>query len=280
MISHKNIAIVEFSISFTLYTVFGLISTFIGNIFFYSSIYCFSIATAITFVRLRIQCKHEAFEVSWRAALLGALLSTGLKVFLTGPAHWRIFGIYMSVMSFFHFSEFIAIAIIQPTQVSTDSFVLNHSPQYITAAVSSWIEFFIEAYFFPGLKQHLSISYVGLSICVFGEYLRKLAMITAGRNFNHLVQSKKAEDQTLVTTGVYAYFRHPSYVGWFYWAIGTQIILLNPLCIVAYAVVSWMFFNSRIYIEEITLLNFFGQNYVDYQKRVGTGIPYIKGYEI
>ena len=59
-----------------------------------------------------------------------------------------------------------------------------------------------------------------------------------------------------------------------------QLILVNPLCIPAYAVVSWMFFNSRIYIEEITLLNFFGQNYVDYQRKVPTGVPYVKGYQI
>lgn len=56
----------------------------------------------------------------------------------------------MCIMSLFHFSEFIAIAIIQPTQVSTDSFVINHSPQYIVAAITSWLEFFMESYLFPG----------------------------------------------------------------------------------------------------------------------------------
>ena len=27
----------------------------------------------------------------------------------------------------------------------------------------------------------------------------------------------------LVKSGVYAWFRHPSYVGWFYWSIATQV---------------------------------------------------------
>lgn len=56
-----------------------------------------------------------------------------------------------------------------------------------------------------------------------GEGLRKAAMLTAGSNFNHIVQNEKAQSHVLVTSGVYAYFRHPSYVGWFYWSTGTQV---------------------------------------------------------
>lgn len=58
----------------------------------------------------------------------------------------------------------------------------------------------------------------------------------------------------------------------------SQITLLNPLCTVAYALASWKFFNDRVTIEEVTLLNFFGYDYMDYQKRVPTGLPFIKGY--
>lgn len=74
--------------------------------------------------------------------------------------------------------------------------------------------------------------------------------------------------------------RHPSYVGWFWWSIGTQIILFNPICIVLYILVSWKFFHDRIYLEEITLLNFFGKEYQDYQQTVPTGLPFISGYKI
>lgn len=61
-----------------------------------------------------------------------------------------IFGIYMCVMAVFHYTEFLAIAIIQPKLVSINSFVINHSPEYTLAAVTSWIEFGLELYFFPG----------------------------------------------------------------------------------------------------------------------------------
>lgn len=59
----------------------------------------------------------------------------------------------MCVMAFFHYSEYLTIAIIHPDEVSTDAFVINHSPQYIMAAVSSWVEFALECYFFPGMHM-------------------------------------------------------------------------------------------------------------------------------
>ena len=76
------------------------------------------------------------------------------------------------------------------------------------------------------------------------------------------------------------YCRHPSYVGWFWWSIGTQCILWNPLCVVAYAAASWKFFSERIYTEEMTLIKFFGSRYTDYQQVVGTGLPFIYGYTV
>ncbi|XP_070064436.1 protein-S-isoprenylcysteine O-methyltransferase-like [Drosophila virilis] len=96
----------------------------------------------------------------------------------------------------------------------------------------------------------------------------------------HLVQDEKHTDHKLITHGLYAYSRHPSYVGWFYWSIGTQVILMNPLCICIYALVSWLFFHDRIYVEEYSLLYFFQSDYARYQKRVPTGLPFIKGYLI
>lgn len=75
------------------------------------------------------------------------------------------------------------------------------------------------------LKQLKWLSCVGLLMVLCGEGLRKAAMLTAGSNFNHIVQNEKAQSHVLVTSGVYSYFRHPSYVGWFYWSTGTQVRL-------------------------------------------------------
>ena len=104
-------------------------------------------------------------------------------------------------------------------------------------------------------------------------------MLTAGSNFDHLIRVRKEEKHQLVTSGVYRLCRHPSYVGWFYWSVGTQLVLCNPFCTLAYAAASWRFFYERIYEEEITLLYFFGEDYKRYQSEVPTGLPFIHGYQ-
>ena len=56
-----------------------------------------------------------------------------------------------------------------------------------------------------------------------------------------------------------------------------QVLLCNPICAVSYSVASWMFFNDRIHDEEEHLMYFFGQDYVDYKRKVPSGIPLITG---
>ena len=58
------------------------------------------------------------------------------------------------------------------------------------------------------------------------------------------------------------------------------MVLCNPVCVVLYALVSWKFFTDRIEAEEYYLLNFFGSSYLEYQKRVPTGLPFIKGFRV
>lgn len=224
--------------------------------------------------------KRHAYKVAARSVNLGFVLAIGVYLRVVAPDHIKIFGVYMCVLSIFHYTEFLCMAYIQPKLVSVDSFVINHSVQYSIAAFASWVEFFVESYFFPEMKKTYLVSDIGLVICIVGELLRKAAMLTASSNFNHLVQCEKADDHVLVTHGVYGIFRHPSYVGFFYWSIGTQLILVNPICMLSYTVACWMFFKERITIEEIMLLNFFGQQYCDYQQKVRTGLPFIDGYKI
>jgi len=40
------------------------------------------------------------------------------------------FGVYVVIMSAFHFGEFFATALTNPANLSTDSFLLNHSKEY------------------------------------------------------------------------------------------------------------------------------------------------------
>lgn len=211
------------------------------------------------------------------AHVLGVVIALG--ALLAGSSQdCCYFGFYTAALGFFHASEYILTSIYNPHTLSIDSFLLNHSREYIVAALGSWIEYWIEYYFFPGLKSLHYVSIIGCLMVVFGETLRKVAMVTAGSNFTHTVQYRKRDEHKLVTTGVYSLFRHPSYVGWFYWSIGTQVLLCNPICLVGYSVASWMFFRDRIEDEEESLVLFFGEDYIKFKERVGSGIPFISGY--
>lgn len=153
------------------------------------------------------------------------------------------------------------------------------------------------------MKQVNTIVFLGTAICLLGEVVRKGAMITAWNNFTHLVRDKKVEGHVLITHGLYSIFRHPGYAGWFWWSVGTQIIMVNPICFVGYFIASskyafnlnitfilivyfsylslsifHRFFQSRIYYEEACLISFF-TDYTEYQKSVPrTGVPFAKGF--
>ncbi|KAJ8884476.1 hypothetical protein PR048_016333 [Dryococelus australis] len=226
-------------------------------------------------------CIHGfAHQVAIRSAFLGFVNSLGIILLCTAPSPWNVFGCYVFYLTFFHFSEFLAIALTNPKNACVDSFLLNHSWEYGAAALGSWAEFLLEVWLFPRFKRHPYITFLGAFLCFGSEVLRKLAIFTAKINFSHVVQNEQEEGHQLVTHGIYSWFRHPSYVGWFYWSIGTQLILVNPVCVVLYAFLSWKFFYYRVQVEELILLRFFGSDYYNYQQKVGTGLPFISGYLI
>ena len=178
-----------------------------------------------------------------------------------------------------HFLEYAVTGITNPSNLSTDSFLLNHSLHYWIATVASWIEYYMELFYLPdGIKGVTSLVMCGVVISIVGQILRKMAIFHAGNSFYHITKSSKCEDHELVTSGVFSYVRHPYYVGWFLWSLGTQVVLLNPICFVLYTGVTWTFFNERIYAEEYLLLRFFGNAYSDYQAKVPAGIPFIRGF--
>ena len=216
-----------------------------------------------------VQCAH----------LLGAILATGMLAAVSGEVYCY-FGFYAAALAFFHFSEYVLTSIFNSHTLTIDSFLLNHSRAYSVAAIASWMEYWIEYYFFPELKSLHYVSIIGAVMVMCGETLRKMSMITAGSNFTHIVQNRKKDSHELVTHGVYSLFRHPSYVGWFYWSIGTQVLLCNPVCLVGYTLASWQFFKERIEDEEQSLVLFFGEDYIEYKKRIGTGIPFLSGYPL
>ncbi|KAK7445269.1 hypothetical protein CaCOL14_006370 [Colletotrichum acutatum] len=222
--------------------------------------------------------------IALRAFLLGTtftlgLLSLSLLLLRTSSPLWRL-PFFLSALSLFHFLEFYTTAAYNTPQATVHAYLLTANwPAYAIAHATAFLECLLTNLVFPnsvwapfGLRTFLLIT--GLLLVGLGQTVRSAAMVTAGQSFNHTIQHYRAESHTLVTGGVYAYFRHPSYFGFFWWAIGTQLVMGNVVSLVAYAVVLWYFFSKRIRHEEELLVRFFGQDYEDYRKRVGTMIPF------
>ncbi|KAM7258852.1 hypothetical protein ACFE04_014593 [Oxalis oulophora] len=178
-------------------------------------------------------------------------------------------------ISFFHCSEYVLAATLHgKSNVSFKSLLISR--HYIMAMILSIVEYIIEISLFPGIKQYWVISNYGLLMVVIGEIIRKMAIITAGRSFTHLIKVHHEEHHKLITHGVYRFVRHPSYSGFLIWAVGTQIMLCNPISSLGFAYVVWRFFAERIPYEEYFLKQFFGTQYIEYTCRVPSGIPFIK----
>ncbi|KAG9456333.1 hypothetical protein H6P81_000841 [Aristolochia fimbriata] len=201
------------------------------------------------------------------------LLETMGEIF--GYTAWRQLLQMLAALIFFHFSEYVlAIIIHGRNNVSLSSLLI--SKHYILAMACSFLEYLVEIVLFPELKEHWWISNTGLAMILIGEIIRKAAIGTARQAFTHLIKIYYEDGHELVTEGIYRYMRHPGYSGFFIFATGTQVMLCNPLCTIAFAVVTWKFFSRRIPYEEFFLKQFFGVQYIEYARKVPSGLPFIK----
>jgi len=205
---------------------------------------------------------------------LGTAFGLGFALAWISETLWT-FGVYLMLISTFHLTEFLFVALYHPLDLSYESFLITHSEEYTIAIVASITEFFVEWYLIPCMKGVSIITYIGLIISFGGLCTRLLALWTAKHNFTHLIAEEKKEEHELVTTGIYSICRHPGYLGWFWYVIGTQIIMLNPICICGFGYTSWRFFQTRIKHEEEGLIRFFGEKYEDYRRKTPTLIPLI-----
>ena len=109
--------------------------------------------------------------------------------------------LYVVALTAFHTLEFFTTAIYNPAVTSADSFVINQSMAYTTAALVSWIEFWIRFSFLP-FVNNVPVSTIGLILVTSGQIVRALAMITCGESFNHLIQQTKKDNHLLITHGM------------------------------------------------------------------------------
>ncbi|KAF1961888.1 prenyl cysteine carboxyl methyltransferas-like protein Ste14 [Byssothecium circinans] len=219
--------------------------------------------------------------IAIRAFLLG-VVGTACAFLTIVLAHyqsrlWRPF-FFVTTLSLFHFLEFWITAEFNTPTALVSSFLLTNGDRYRQAHTVALVETFFTSLFLPSWQARVNPPWVialGLAMIVVGQAVRSTAMAQAGTNFNHQVQSRKSDGHELVTRGLYAHFRHPSYFGFFWWGIGTQVALGNTISFIAYTAILWYFFKKRITHEEKHLLEFFGEDYKAYRARTRVWIPFI-----
>jgi protein-S-isoprenylcysteine O-methyltransferase len=221
--------------------------------------------------------------IALRAFLLGITfcmsLTLSLYLLYFGYPIWRA-PFFITCLSLFHFLEFWTTSMTNTASACISSFLLSsNGSAYAIAHSASIIETLLSHFFFGPFipaTPHYFFLLLGLALMLVGQGIRAKAMLTAGKSFSHIVAHTKKTTHALVTTGVYEYFRHPSYFGYFWWAVGTQLMCGNIVCLVGYVVVLHRFFSRRIEGEEELLIRFFGKEYVDYRARTLVGIPFIQ----
>lgn len=238
----------------------------------------------------RVYFPHQPKSLSGiaiRSFCLGITLALGLTgtlilLLFTASPLWRL-PFFLAALSLFHFLEFWTTAAYNTRAADVSSFILTSNwPGYAVAHTVATLECLLTHTLLPlplplplpRLPVVVAVA-VGLALVVLGQAVRSAAMVQAGPSFNHTVQRRRGAGHVLVTAGVYARLRHPSYFGFFWWALGTQLVMGNVLCLAGYAAVLWRFFSGRIRHEEELLVRFFGAEYVAYRARVGTWIPFV-----
>ncbi|KAJ9639410.1 farnesyl cysteine-carboxyl methyltransferase [Coniosporium tulheliwenetii] len=172
---------------------------------------------------------------------------------------WRP-SLFIAVLSFFHFIEYYITAIYNCPEAKVYAFLLSNGSAYLIAQGSGLLEALYTSLYIPSWQRRFSSP--------------SIALAHAGTNFNLQVQTRKKAEHVLVRHGIYGYLRHPSYFGYFWWAIGTQVAIGNVACGAVFAGVLWLFFNRRIRREEKWLEMFFGDEYGEYRKGTRVGIPF------
>ena len=124
----------------------------------------------------------------------------------------------------------------------------------------------IPAVAFPPWLQGL-----GILLLAAGGLFGTWGMIALGRNLTPF--PKPIEDGNLVTTGPYAWVRHPIYTGLILGTLGWALFRANPVG-VALAAALFIFFDLKSRQEERWLIEAYA-GYAEYRRRVRKLIPWV-----
>lgn len=233
---------------------------------------------------------NSLLEIALTSLTLGVIMGMSLTLCLVQTTRYTPLFAYLIILCIYFFSEFNSTAKYQTKIVKAKLFLIwgnNGNREFLLMQVAAIWEFLFtrNLVFVKLLHALLGINYkkqtsplsmvLGLTLILIGLFIRMLAMKTCGTSFSHYIETTNKK-QKLVTTGIYGWFRHPSYFGFWLFAIGCQVFLGNWMgLIINLAILSW-FFKRRIEFEEWFLVHrIFGDEYLQYRTNVGNWIPFV-----
>jgi len=121
------------------------------------------------------------------------------------------------------------------------------------------------------VNRNMLLGLIGAVLCALGVGLAIWARVYLGRNWDMAMSRKENPD--MVTTGPYAYVRHPIYAGFLLAmlgsAIGQSVIWLVML------IVTGVYFTFAARREEMNMLEQFPEQYRTYKERTKMLVPFI-----
>ncbi len=171
-------------------------------------------------------------------------------------------------------SEFLISVLLRPKKTEKAN-KDNNSLTFIWLGIliSLTLSVYISATYNFSISVYESVKYVGLALIVIGIVLRLIIIKSLGKFFTAVVTIK--QDHKLKTDGFYHFLRHPSYSASLLSFIGFGISLNNWVSLVLVIVMVLIVFINRIKTEEKALIEFFGQDYLDYMKSTKALLPFI-----
>lgn len=109
------------------------------------------------------------------------------------------------------------------------------------------------------------VSWVGVVLCILALLLFMFSLVSFGKSFRVGIDEEKPG--TLVTTGAFAISRNPIYTAFGLVLLGIFLISPNWILIL-YLIAGLWLFNRQVLREEDSLKKIYGEEYLEYCKRV------------
>lgn len=117
------------------------------------------------------------------------------------------------------------------------------------------------------------IYYIGVALVWVGIILRFIIIRSLGKYFT--VDVTIREDHKIKKEGFYKYIRHPSYAFSLLTSLGLGLYLNNWFSLILAFLIPFIAFSYRITVEERTLIEQFGEEYLEYRRKTKKLIPFI-----